>query len=107
MKPIIKFEIKVPFKIFPENEEFVSYCPTLDVSSQGSTPEEAKENLIEALTGFIITCYEMGTLSAVLKECGFTHKPATHIAEYEDNEDFLDIPLPFIIDNPNNHECHA
>jgi|GraSoiStandDraft_4_1057263.scaffolds.fasta_scaffold1029706_2 predicted RNase H-like HicB family nuclease len=35
-----------------EDEGFVALCPELDVASQGSTIEEARANLIEALTLF-------------------------------------------------------
>ena len=35
-----------------ENDGFVSLCPELDIASQGSSIEEARANLIEALTLF-------------------------------------------------------
>lgn len=35
-----------------EDDGFVALCPELDVASQGSTIEEARANLIEALTLF-------------------------------------------------------
>jgi predicted RNase H-like HicB family nuclease len=35
-----------------EDDGFVSLCPQLDIASQGSTIEEARANLIEALTLF-------------------------------------------------------
>ena len=38
-----------------EDDGFVSLCPELDVASQGSTIEEARANLIEALTLFFET----------------------------------------------------
>jgi len=38
-----------------EDEGFVSLCPELDIASQGSTIEEARANLIEALTLFFET----------------------------------------------------
>ena len=38
-----------------EDEGFVSLCPELDVSSQGSSIEEARANLIEALSLFFET----------------------------------------------------
>lgn len=72
MKALIRLEAQVPVKVFKGDIDFVAHCPIFDVASQGETPEEARQNLIEALTGFLITCYEMGTLSRVLKECGFT-----------------------------------
>jgi predicted RNase H-like HicB family nuclease len=38
-----------------EDEGFVSLCPELDVASQGSSIEEAKANLVEALSLFLET----------------------------------------------------
>ena len=38
-----------------EDDEFVALCPELDVASQGSSIEEARTNLIEALTLFFET----------------------------------------------------
>ena len=45
-------------------------------NSQGcrATEEEAANNLNEAVQIFLSTCYEMGTLNAVLKECGLKPK---------------------------------
>ena len=110
MKAIIKFDIKVPIKIFSEDDGYVSYCPNFDVSSQGNTPEEARTNLIDALTGFITMCYEMGTLSEILKECGFVPdklKNNTNNISEDNNEDFIDIPLPFISTKKELATCHV
>jgi len=38
-----------------EDDEFVSLCPELDVASQGPTIEEARANLVEALSLFLET----------------------------------------------------
>ena len=38
-----------------EEEGFVSLCPELDIASQGSSVEEARANLIEALSLFFET----------------------------------------------------
>lgn len=35
-----------------EDDGFVSFCPELDIASQGASIEEARSNLIEALTLF-------------------------------------------------------
>ena len=35
-----------------EDDAFVALCPELDIASQGSSIEEARQNLIEALTLF-------------------------------------------------------
>jgi predicted RNase H-like HicB family nuclease len=38
-----------------EEDGFVSLCPELDIASQGASIEEARANLIEALTLFFQT----------------------------------------------------
>ena len=38
-----------------EEDGLVSLCPELDIASQGSTIEEARANLVEALTLFFET----------------------------------------------------
>ena len=38
-----------------EDDAFVSLCPELDIASQGSSVEEARANLVEALTLFLET----------------------------------------------------
>ena len=38
-----------------EGEGYVSFCPELDIASQGDTVEEARENLREALELFFET----------------------------------------------------
>ena len=36
-----------------EDDSYVSLCPELDIASQGSTIEEAKQNLVEAIELFL------------------------------------------------------
>lgn len=50
---------------------YVSYCPALDLYSQGATVKEARANIAEAVQLFIESCFERGTLRDVLLECGF------------------------------------
>ena len=38
-----------------EDDGFVSLCPELDIASQGSSIEDARTNLVEALTLFFET----------------------------------------------------
>ncbi len=38
-----------------EDDAYVALCPEFDIASQGSTVEEARANLIEALTLFFET----------------------------------------------------
>jgi len=41
-----------------EDDGFVALCPALDIASQGATIEEARANLVEALTLFFETADE-------------------------------------------------
>ena len=38
-----------------ESDGYVALCPELDIASQGSTVEEARTNLVEALEAFFET----------------------------------------------------
>ena len=38
-----------------EGDGYVSFCPELDIASQGSSVEEARANLVEALSLFFET----------------------------------------------------
>lgn len=38
-----------------EDDGFVSFCPELDIASQGTSVEEARANLVDALTLFFET----------------------------------------------------
>ncbi len=38
-----------------EDDEYVALCPELDIASRGATIEEARANLIKALTPFFET----------------------------------------------------
>ena len=52
----------------PEDHLFVSYCPELDVASCGDSPEEALDNLGDALAVHLEALGEIGELGRVLKE---------------------------------------
>ena len=68
----VSLTLTVDGEVWREGDVYVSHCPVLDVYSQGDSEQEAGANLFEALQLFIQSCYERGTLDAVLKECGFT-----------------------------------
>lgn len=103
----ISFNIELPAQIVKEGDVYVSLCPALDVASQGDTIEEAKRNLVEAITAFMISCHERGVLDAVLKQCGFVpnynHKETTDVTDFE----YINVPLPFMIDLEKPNRCHA
>jgi predicted RNase H-like HicB family nuclease len=71
----VSMEFKLPARIRKKGRWFISSCEPLDVHSQGHTRDEAERNLSDALASFLISCYERGTLDAVLRASGFV--PAT------------------------------
>jgi len=66
--------IQAEFKLFGtvkrEGGWYVAHCPPLDVTTQGRSAAEAKENLREASELFIVSCLERGTLDQALRELG-------------------------------------
>ena len=86
----IRFELTVPAEVREDGEHFVSFCPPLDVYSQGPTEETALDNLVEALQLFVESCYARGTLDRVLKDCGFEPD-----ADPEPMEDRHIVHVPF------------
>ncbi len=89
------FEVRVqlPFKVQPEDGHFVSICPALQVYSQGPDEAKALSNLEEAVTLFIESCYERGTLNQVMKDCGFYQ---TQPHESTDDK-YIDVSVPFAV----------
>ncbi|MFC1596011.1 type II toxin-antitoxin system HicB family antitoxin [Candidatus Margulisiibacteriota bacterium] len=54
-----------------DDNVIVAYCPALDVSTSGSTLEEAQKNFEECYKLFIEETNKMGTLEDVLLDCGW------------------------------------
>jgi predicted RNase H-like HicB family nuclease len=95
----ISIEFELPARIRKKGAWFISSCPLLDVFSQGQTREEAERNLVDALASFLTSCYERGTLDAVLRESGVvpasglkTRKPVTRRGDMA-----VRVPLPFAV----------
>lgn len=105
----VELKLKLPFKLIKRKNWYIADCHVLDVASQGDTPEKAKKNLIEALSVFLITCIEQGTLDAVLKGCGFipaesaTRKKVSNAK----NANYVDIPLHLLASQSCQDRCHA
>ncbi|MBN1662883.1 MAG: type II toxin-antitoxin system HicB family antitoxin [Deltaproteobacteria bacterium] len=104
----IRFSMHLPAILVKKEKWYVANCPVLDISSQGKTEDDAKKNLSEAIASFMISCHERGTLDAVLKNCGFVPDYSTPpISPMVEDTDYIDVPLPFIIDMGNPNRCHA
>ncbi len=111
MEITVQFSMKLPVKVTKRPKWFIASCPILDIFSQGETEKQAKNNLAEALTLFFISCFERGTLDSVLKESGF--KPAHLQHAYHppeepwDADNFIDLPIPFLVNQPDRLECQV
>ncbi|MBI4449208.1 type II toxin-antitoxin system HicB family antitoxin [Candidatus Woesearchaeota archaeon] len=58
-------EIILTCVITKEEGRYASVCPELDVASMGDTPEEAQENLQEAVSGHLAIAGEEGLLQDI------------------------------------------
>ena len=72
--------------------------------------KKAKNNLIEALTLFFISCIERNTLDAALKECGFKkatiYLPTPKSPKIK-KEDYVNVPLNLLWAKSKTDQCHA
>lgn len=64
--------IELSLLVRKEENQFVSWCPELDVSSCGDSIEEARENLFDAVELYVDTLATEGELLQVLQERGVT-----------------------------------
>lgn len=64
-------DISFTVHLFKEGKAYVAYVPELDLSSCGSTEEEARKNIRDAVHGFLETSQKMGTLAEILQEAGY------------------------------------
>jgi len=58
-------------QIWNEGAQFVAHAMPIDVVSSGTTPDQARSALDEAVRLFLTTAQQMGTLSEVLEECSY------------------------------------
>ena len=97
----VEFIINVPisFKWDEEIDAYIASCPPLDVWSQGDTKKEAEHNIKEAVSLFLVSCFERGTIGQVLKDCGWSPIPSkakskAKRAKPTPDEKNVNIPLP-------------
>src|SRR3954452_16061697 len=62
--------IETTTRIWKEGTQYIAHALPLDVASAGSTADEARRALQEAVELFIATARTQGTLDEVLEECG-------------------------------------
>ena len=79
MQPLNFMPVEVNFR--PSGKYWLASCPSLNIATQGETFERAEENLKEALTLFIESCLQRGTLEEVLLQAGYTKMGAQSAAQ--------------------------
>lgn len=72
MRVAAQFAFKMRATVKKRRRWYLAICPALDLASQGPTREKAIGNLKDAVRGFVVDCYERGTLDEVLKGAGFS-----------------------------------
>lgn len=65
-------ELILTIVVRKEQGRYSSWCPELDVASQGDTVEEARQNLQEAVELQVDTMVENGDLNELLEKIGLT-----------------------------------
>ena len=109
---IVNFKMNFPAYVKKEGDVFVSVCPLIDVCSHGKTRKLALENLVEAVSLFLISCFERGTLESVLKDCGFkpvrrTDKTKKATKSLPPKYSQIEVPLPFSVSTKGLAACPA
>jgi predicted RNase H-like HicB family nuclease len=95
---------RLPAVLTRDDDWVIATCPPLDVASQGRTDDDARANLVNALTEFLLSCLERQTLDTVLRAVGFAPGSPTPAEERDvaTDTEVLSVPLPFVI-----HRTHA
>ena len=60
--------------IWEEDGQYVSKCPELEVSSWGYSPEEAKDNLMDAVALFLENAKLLGIMDDIMPSLKAEHK---------------------------------
>lgn len=68
-------EIQFTVHVFREGDTYVAHAPELDVSTCGDTADRARENIRDAVRGFLEAAAESGTLEQILHEAGYQRGP--------------------------------
>ena len=72
--------IEYTAQIWQERDQFIAHAMLLDVMSAGSTPDEARKALDEAVHLFLVTAADMGTLEELLEEAGYEARQGSWVS---------------------------
>jgi len=67
-------------QIWQEGVQFIAHAMPLDIMSSGTTPQQAREALQEAVELFFATASEIGSLSDILAEAGYEYQEGAWIS---------------------------
>lgn len=67
----VKIETNLPVDFLREGDKFIACSPALDISTCGSSFEQAKERFEELVDIFFEELVRKGTLEDVLLDCGW------------------------------------
>jgi len=76
-------QLKITIEIWQKGRWHVARCPELDFVSQGSTPGEARRNLLEVIQIQFEEMGALGTLGDYLAECGYAKDNGTLVPQSE------------------------
>jgi predicted RNase H-like HicB family nuclease len=113
LKIPVQFQFELPIGVKKQGKWFISWCPVLDLYSQGETREKAVENIIEAVQLFVLSCFERGTLDEVLKQQGFRRigsrraPPRIPASDLPKEVKMLKVPIPFFVERRADELCPA
>ena len=66
-----EYRFRLEFYVFQEDDTYIAYCPSLDISTSGDTFNDAVANFYERFQLHIEWCEEHGTLLKDLAEHGW------------------------------------
>ena len=87
-------KIRLTEEIWKEGNMYVSYCPELDVASCGEDVQQAKKNLLEAITINVEEAKKMGTFERFLDECGLEYIEKDILSARKELIGFTPIEIP-------------
>jgi hypothetical protein len=92
-------EIRVNYRGYVKHSDatglFLSWCPMLEIKSQGTTAAQARAALDDSVRLFVVHCFRRGILESTLSTMGLQEVEAV-----EDHEERISVrPIPVDDDN--------
>lgn len=101
---VIKLSIKLEVCIWQDGDQWLAWCPPIDVTSQDFTKSEALASLKEAVELWFESCLDRGVLHEALTECGFQtgvldeeHPARREQVQSVTEHDYIEVMIPAYI----------